>query len=54
MTRPQHHKPRPHWGLRLATDGHALRVERRWRAPVVLGLMGTIPAFYAELLGDEG
>ena len=31
-------------------DGHALRVERRWRAPVVLALAGSIPAFYAELL----
>jgi voltage-gated potassium channel len=37
-------------GLALAVDGHAARVERRWRPPVVLALVATIPAFYAELL----
>lgn len=41
---------RPHWGLRLPSDGRALWVDRRWRAPLVLVLACTIPAFYAELL----
>jgi voltage-gated potassium channel len=31
-------------------DANAARRERRWRAPVVLALLGTIPAFYLELL----
>ena len=39
-----------HWGLRLATDGHAATVERHWRLPVVLALLVTVPAFYEELL----
>jgi voltage-gated potassium channel len=43
-------RSRPHWGLRLPTDGRALWVDRRWRAPLVLALACTIPAFYAELL----
>jgi voltage-gated potassium channel len=46
----RHRARRPHWGLTLAVEGHAARVERRWRAPVVLVLLFTIPAFYAELL----
>jgi len=46
---PANH-PRPHWGLRRPVGGAATRVERRWRAPVVLALAGTVPAFYAELL----
>jgi len=41
---------RPRWGLRLAADPDAARIERRWRAPVVLALLATIPAFYAQLL----
>lgn len=41
---------RAHWGLRLPTTGHALAVERRWRPPVLLLLLLTVPAFYAELL----
>jgi voltage-gated potassium channel len=48
-SRPVNH-PRPHWGLRRPVGGAATRVERRWRAPVVLALAGTVPAFYAELL----
>lgn len=44
------HRPRPHWGLRLAGDAAAARIERAWRLPVVLALATTIPAFYAELL----
>jgi voltage-gated potassium channel len=47
-TAAQHH--RPHWGLRLAPEAAAALLERRWRAPVVLALAATIPAFYAELL----
>jgi voltage-gated potassium channel len=46
----QHLLPRLRWGLRQAVDLAAARVERRWRAPVVLTLVGTIPAFYAEML----
>ncbi len=42
---------RPHWGLRLALDEPAARVERLWRLPVGLALVATIPAFYAGLLG---
>lgn len=41
---------RPHWGLRLAAEAAAARIERRWRLPVVLALLGTVPAFYADLL----
>ena len=48
--KPDVARHRHHWGLRLATDGHAIAVERRWRAPVALALLFTIPAFYAELL----
>lgn len=44
------HRPRPHWGLRLAGDAAAARIERAWRLPVVLALAATIPAFYADLL----
>ncbi len=43
-------RPRPHWGLRLAADAAAARIERAWRLPVVLALAATIPAFYADLL----
>jgi voltage-gated potassium channel len=46
----QHPLPRLRWGLRQAVDPGAARVERHWRAPVVLTLVGTIPAFYAEML----
>ncbi len=42
---------RPHWGLRLALDERAARVERLWRLPVGVSLVATIPAFYAGLLG---
>jgi voltage-gated potassium channel len=40
------------WGLRLAPGEvpRARVVERGWRWPVVLALLLTIPAFYAELL----
>jgi len=40
------------WGLaRVHRDHlHAARAERRWRWPTLLALLGTIPAFYAELL----
>ena len=41
---------RPHWGMRRATEAAAARVERGWRAPVVLALVATVPAFYAEML----
>ena len=43
---------RPHWGLRLALDDRAARVERLWRLPVGAALVATIPAFYAGLLGE--
>ena len=45
-----HPGPRLRWGLHQAGDPPAARIERRWRAPVVLALVGTIPAFYAEML----
>ena len=47
---PAHTRHHTHWGLRLASDGHAATVERRWRLPVVLALLVTVPAFYEELL----
>ena len=51
MNPPAHHPElRLRWGLRQAADVAAARIERRWRAPVVLALVGTIPAFYAEML----
>jgi voltage-gated potassium channel len=43
---------RARWGLRLAGDAEAARVERRWQPVVLLVLVGTIPAFYAELLEE--
>ena len=44
--------PPPHrlLGLRHAVDVAAARIEGRWRAPVVIGLLATIPAFYLDLL----
>lgn len=51
MNPPAHHPElRLRWGLHQAADITAARIERRWRAPVVLALVGTIPAFYAEML----
>jgi voltage-gated potassium channel len=50
MSNSSAHNLRPRWGLRRPTEPAALRIERRWRAVVVLGLLGTIPAFYIELL----
>ena len=46
---------RPHtraWGLSRPTalNAAAIRCELRWRWPVLLALMATIPAFYIELL----
>jgi voltage-gated potassium channel len=43
------------WGMRLAPlpSTPASRVDRLWRWPVVLALVATIPAFYAELLSPE-
>jgi voltage-gated potassium channel len=40
------------WGLALAPRDNvrAARAERRWRWPVLLAQMLTVPAFYAELL----
>lgn len=46
----EHARRRAHWGLRLPTSGHGLAVERRWRPAVLLTLVLTVPAFYAELL----
>ena len=42
------------WGLSRpsALNGAAMRCEMRWRWPVLLALMATIPAFYIELLKD--
>ncbi|MCH7344689.1 potassium channel family protein [Pelomonas sp. CA6] len=40
------------WGLTLPSPQNpaATRAERRWRWPVLLSLLATIPAFYIELL----
>ncbi|MBT9493675.1 MAG: hypothetical protein IV107_15320, partial [Paucibacter sp.] len=42
------------WGLARppAMNAAALRTEKRWRWPVLIGLLCTIPAFYIELLED--
>jgi len=49
--RPSASHPRSSaWGLREAADAGARRVERGWRLPVLLALVATIPAFYAELI----
>lgn len=56
MTRantPHGHRHRHRRGLALAVEGRAARVERRWRPWVVLALVLTIPAFYAELLSEQ-
>jgi voltage-gated potassium channel len=34
----------------MATDHRAARIERAWRVPVLLSLLATIPAFYADML----
>jgi len=33
-----------------AADAQAVRLEQRWRVPLLLALVGTVPAFYLELL----
>lgn len=40
------------WGLAGVPrdQPHATRIERRWRWPVLLALLATIPAFYIDLL----
>lgn len=40
------------WGLARppAMNAAALRTEKRWRWPILIGLLCTIPAFYIELL----
>jgi voltage-gated potassium channel len=38
------------WGLKLASTPRAARMERAWRLPVVVALIATVPAFYAEML----
>ena len=54
MHHPAHiPSPRARWGLRMATGAAAARTERRWRTPVLLALVGTVPAFYAELLSAQ-
>jgi voltage-gated potassium channel len=42
------------WGLQRAPEGatDARRVEQRWRWPVLLALVSTVPAFYVELLRE--
>ncbi|MCV2356885.1 potassium channel family protein [Paucibacter sp. B2R-40] len=42
------------WGLARppAMNAAALHTEKRWRWPVLIGLLCTIPAFYIELLED--
>lgn len=42
--------PRAHWGLREPQEPSARRVERRWRGPLLVALLATIPAFYADML----
>ena len=44
--------PRLRAGLHAATDAAAQRVEGRWRVPLALSLIATVPAFYAELLEE--
>lgn len=43
---------RARWGLTAARRDHveAARAERRWRWPLLLVLLATIPAFYVDLL----
>jgi len=36
-----------------AAEVRPVRLERRWRLPLLLSLLGTIPAFYLELLTAE-
>jgi len=54
MTSQVHRERRPsttpRWGLRLPAEGPAARIERAWRVPLLVALVGTIPAFYDELL----
>lgn len=42
------------WGLSRPSvlNGEAMRCELRWRWPVLLALLATVPAFYIELLKD--
>ena len=42
------------WGLTPAPrDSRAALTEQRWRWPTLLVLLGTVPAFYADLLHSE-
>jgi voltage-gated potassium channel len=43
------------FGLRLAPagKGHALRIERRWRLPTLFAQVGTVPAFYLDMLHEN-
>lgn len=42
------------FGLRLAPAkaGHAQRIERRWRLPILLAQLATVPAFYMDMLRE--
>ena len=42
-------------GLRLAPAGmgRASRIERRWRLPTLLAQLGTVPAFYLDMLREN-
>lgn len=52
----QRFRRRPLWGLHHPPrdDALARAIESRWRWLVLPALCATVPAFYAELLGDEG
>lgn len=56
MAISQRFRPRRLWGLRQPSrdDATARVIESRWRWAVLPALCATIPAFYAELLGEDG
>jgi len=33
--------------------GRALRIERRWRLPTLFAQVGTVPAFYLDMLREN-
>ncbi|WP_396270277.1 potassium channel family protein [Ideonella sp.] len=55
MSAASHHsqpKSTKRWGLAppRPSETRALRVQSRWRVPVMLALLATVPAFYVDLL----
>ena len=55
VSHPTSPKSAKRWGLASPRPGEtrALQAQARWRVPVMLALLATVPAFYADLLPDR-